>query len=157
MTDTAEYIYSISVAGLFCGIISGLLKNTGLYSVVKLATGLFLAVHILQPLGNFSMGTLPEFSFAIESEAKRYAAEGASSSQSAMEAIIMERTRTYILNIAESMGLMITVEVALNGENPPIPESVRITGEVSPYDKLRLEEIIAENLNIPKENQTWTG
>ena len=103
------------------------------------------------------MGTLPEFSYAIESEAKRYAAEGASSSQSAMEAIIMERTRTYILNIAESMGLMITVEVALNGENPPIPESVRITGEVSPYDKLRLEEIIAENLNIPKENQTWTG
>lgn len=157
MTEAAGYIYSISVAALFCGIVSGLLKDTGLYPVVKLATGLFLAIHILQPLGSISIDNLADIPFTTETDGEQYAQQGAYASQNAMAAIILERTRTYILDIAESMELDITVEVSLNGENPPAPESVRITGQVSPYDKLRLEEIIAEQLNIPKENQIWIG
>lgn len=157
MTEVAGYIYSITVAGLLCGIVSGLLKDTGFYPVAKLATGLFLMIHILQPLGHFSMDKLSDYPLTIESNGEIYAAEGAHSSQNAMAAIILERTRTYILDIAESMGLDITVEVTLNGDNPPIPDAVCITGKVSPYDKLRLEEIITEQLNIPKENQIWIG
>ena len=58
---------------------------------------------------------------------------------------------------AAAMGLELTARVGLSSDDPPVPVCVEITGAVSPYMKLRLEEMILEGLNIAKENQVWIG
>ena len=59
--------------------------------------------------------------------------------------------------VCARLGAAVTVEVTLSQDDPPVPEYVEIFGEISPYIKLRLEELIQEELNIAKENQRWTG
>jgi hypothetical protein len=47
--------------------------------------------------------------------------------------------------------------VTLSDELPPVPVEVRLSGDISPYIKTRLQSILEDDLGISKENQIWTG
>jgi hypothetical protein len=49
----------------------------------------------------------------------------------------------------------IQVEVTVSTDALPIPVGVRIIGNVSPYVRTKLQQTLAEDLGIAKENQVW--
>ena len=58
---------------------------------------------------------------------------------------------------AKSFGAELTVEVRVDGSELPVPCAVRVSGSISPYGKKQLGSIIADELGIALEDQTWTG
>ena len=69
--------------------------------------------------------------------------------------IIKSRVQAYILDKADSFGTSLEVEVILDQDH--IPVSVELQGNISPYARAQLTEIIEEDLGIPKEHQLWIG
>ena len=69
--------------------------------------------------------------------------------------IISRQTQSYILDKAQALGAMIEAEVGLSDERPFVPVSVTIKGNLSPYARQVLENIIQNDLGIRKEDQLW--
>jgi len=68
---------------------------------------------------------------------------------------IIDSTRAYILEKAETFGAELTVEVMLDDSSIPVPSGVRIRGNISPYNREKLGSIIQRDLGIPTEAQIW--
>ena len=80
---------------------------------------------------------------------------GENLARDSMAEIIKSETEAYILDTARSLQAEVTVEVSVNEEN--VPDSVTVSGAVSPYVRRQLQRIIESDLGIAKENQKWTG
>ncbi len=158
MEAVGRYIVSVSSAAILCGILKSIFpsKNTNA-ALLNLALGIFLSLVAIQPLAKIDLEALPAITDDYLSDAQAASAQGQFMSQASMADIIKSRTEAYILDKALELHADLTVEVTLSTGEPPVPESVRLTGSLSPYAKRRLETIIHEDLGIPKENQTWIG
>lgn len=157
MTAAGQYICGITAGAMLCGIVCGLLRDSPVHSLAKLVCGVMMTVAFLRPLTQHFDWDISNIAIPELNAGKEFASHGEEITQNAMGEIISERIQAYILDIAVSIGAEISVEVELGNTSPPIPECVYITGELSPYQKLQLEEIIQEDLNIPRENQIWIG
>ncbi len=157
MAAIGEYIFSVSATALICGIITNLMKNSSGARPLKIVCNLILLTAVLSPVANLGKYTMSEFSFASLPDGACLIEEGALASRNEAADIIKRQCEAYILDKAAAMGLSVTVEVTLSSDDPPVPVCVEIIGGVSPYLKLRLEEMIQEDLNVAKENQLWTG
>lgn len=157
MAAIGEYIFSVSAVSLLCGIVCGILKDCSAIKPVKLICSLILLLTVLRPVTKWNHLTDFRFSIPDFPVGESIVSQGAKAYQDAASEIIKQSTQAYIVDKAASLGLEITAEVILSGDYPPVPEGVILSGAVSPYLKLRLEELIQEELNIAKENQVWTG
>ncbi len=151
------YLIGIIAAALVCGIVEKLLGDKGAIGLMgRLLCGVFLVLTFLSPLKSVRLRNLNlrtnDYAQAVE-EARD---DGAELAQSALADGIKQRTEAYILDKAAGMDVALSVEVTLDESQIPMPESVRLTGAVSPYAKQRLTNIIQEDLGIDKEHQIWT-
>lgn len=70
--------------------------------------------------------------------------------------LIKQQSETYILDKAESLGIMVAVDITLCEEGDyPYPGSVILSGNVSQEDQQYLSKIIAEDIGISIECQEW--
>ena len=157
MAAIGTYIVSISATALICGILCSILKDSAAAKSMRMVCNLILMLAVLRPIVNLQRSTLSAIPFPDFPEGYSWIEEAEQSSRNAWADIIKEQTEAYILDKAAAMGAAIHVAVSISGDKPPIPVGVKISGAVSPYLKLRLEEMIQEDLNISKENQVWTG
>lgn len=155
MESIRDYLLGITAAALICGIAVKLLHKGLLGSSVKLIAGIFLTLAIVSPLVEIRLDSLDELRLEIQSEAADAAAEGENSAREAMAQIISEQTAAYILDKAESLEVELTVEVTVSQEGYPVPEWVRLEGNIGPYAKSVLSEYIANDLGIGTEGQKW--
>ena len=118
-------------------------------------TGLLLTITVMQPLRSVNKGWLENISLDIDLGASEAVAYGHEESQKALSAIIKENTAAYILQKASSLNAQICVEVRVSSDTIPIPDSVLVSGTVSPYTRQQLQTWIEKDLGIPKENQIW--
>ena len=158
MDAAGRYIVSVSAAAILCGIIKNIFpsKSTNA-ALLHLASGIFLSLVAIQPLARIDLKALPAIPDAYLSEAQSVSEQGQFLARDSMEDIIKSQSEAYILDKARELGADLTVEITLSDANPPAPNSVRLTGKISPYGKSRLQAIILEDLGIPKENQIWIG
>ena len=70
---------------------------------------------------------------------------------------IKQRTESYILEKARSLGTEVTVEVTLSTEEMPVPIGVTLTGSISPYAKEQLAQMMEQELGINRKEQIWIG
>ncbi len=112
---------------------------------------------VILPLPRLDFDDLTAFArdFAVVGEA--VSADGQELAREAMGDIIKSRTEAYILDKAGLYHAQITAEVRVSGEEVPVPASVTIRGNISPYAREALERLIATDLGIPKEGQQWIG
>lgn len=158
MADLGRYIVSVSAAAIFCGILKSILPSKGACgSILRLLTGIFLSFAVIRPLAQVNIGALPVLSHTYLSEAEAAALDGEVFSRDALADIIKSRTEAYILDKARLLQAELTVSVTLSGDMPPVPVSVRLSGNLSPYARSRLAEILQRELGIAKENQIWIG
>ena len=155
MDQIREYLISITATALICSAAVKLINKGMIGAVVKLIAGIIMVLAVVAPWLSIRLDSLQDFASDIRVEAGDVAAEGENSARQAMAAIITGEVRTYILEKAESLGVELTVEVELREDDLPVPDAVRLQGQVSPYAKSVLTEYIAVNLGIAAEDQIW--
>jgi len=149
-------LLSLISAALLCSVVYGLLdKKSGYYPIIKLICGLFITITAISPLANIDIPDISSYIGDTKFDAKRLVDEGQSSSLESMSSIITANLESYILDVANDVGADIQAEIVLDDKTPPSPTSIKITGNVSPYKKQRIQQIIEEKLGIPEENQIW--
>ena len=156
MTQLRSYFLSIVAVALIVSIVKRLMGEKGsTASIAKLTTGLALTFAVISPLVNldFTGMNQPWDSYAFDAE--QTVAQGTQISSDALAQSIKQQTESYILDKATTLGADLTVEVKLSNDTIPIPKSVIIIGQISPYAKNNLQNMIKNDLGIDKEHQTW--
>lgn len=151
-----EYLLSIIAAGAVCGICTSLIpKNTSSAVIIKMLGGIFLAITLIAPLAKIRLDDLGDYWNQITLDAEALAQEGSAATREELALVIKEELESYILDKADTMGLTLQLSVIMDHEDPPMPQQVRISGAVSPYQQKLLSQWIAEELGITEEQQVW--
>ena len=155
MDGLREYVIRIVAAALISGIAIRLTGGGGIGEIIRMLCGLFMSLVLLQPIiGRRELQwefMLPQ----IRRQAEENVLEGVAAAEKIRQEFIMRQAETYISNRAAEMDTEIQAEIMLGEDN--LPESVVLTGAVSPLNKSRLTQIIASELGIPRERQEWIG
>lgn len=158
MENVAGYLIRVTAAAIFCAIIKAISgKNGTVGAVIRLLTGLFLAVSVVSPLATRSVGSMDAFLDGFSMDASFAAEEGSAMSDNMRRKGIKEGLEAYILDKAMDHGAQIQVEVTLSEDDPPLPCTALISGNISPLEKSELSRILEKDLGIPKEAQLWIG
>lgn len=156
MDQIRQYLLSILTASVICAILIRLTEKQNFTSaVLKLITALFLSVTLISPLLRLQLGDITSYIGDLETDANSIINDSQLAAAKGKAAIIKEQSEAYILNKAASYGIDISVCVTISDPTTMLPDSVTLEGEVSPYTKQLLQNCIAEELGIPKENQLW--
>lgn len=157
MEGLRQYILSVVAAALVCSLVSCVMPQGKARQLLRLLCGAVLTTVVLGPLMGIDNISLSDFLEQWEVDAAYYTAQGEQMTQDALAESIKGQTEAYILDKADALGAAIQAEVTLNQSDPPVPVSVTLTGEASPYVRSRLEAILESDLGIAKENLKWTG
>lgn len=154
MDGLRGYILTVVLSAIVCAVVVTLLPgNMGRQRMMRMICGFFLLVSVCKPIGDlgFFMGedTIEDY----RQEAKDIEDAIQVQVDEEMMAVIRQQTETYIEDKAEAMGAVLGVTVTLDDEM--LPWQVELTGEVSPYVKTRLTQVISLDLEIPDERQVW--
>jgi len=156
MDEIRQYILSVVCVATICGIIQLSFSSKNSTSrTVKLITGLVLTITIMRPIMHIDALDPEAFLGSVSTDGQWAVAEGERTANDQLAACIKEDAESYILDKANEWGLEVQAEVVLSAATPPIPESVTITGTVSPYGKKKMAHCIEDNLGIAEENQLW--
>ena len=154
----AQYLLGGVAAAMVLGILDGLLdKKSSAAGLLRLMGGLFLTFTLLQPLTKMDFSSIGDYIAAFGDEGESIAALGEDMAAEEMARIIKSKTEAYILDKAQAFGLNLQVEVTVSEEETPVPMGVRLAGNVSPYAKWQLQNMMEEDLGIGEEQQIWTG
>ena len=155
MDGLREYVIRVVAAALISGVVIRLTEGIGNGEIIRMLCGLFMTLILLQPiLGRREL----QWEFMrpqIRRQAEENVLEGVAAAEKIRQEFIMRQAETYISNRAAEMDTEIQAEIMLGEDN--LPESVVLTGAVSPLNKSRLTQIIASELGIPRERQEWIG
>lgn len=158
MAEIREYLIGVTVAAILCGIVTALSGEKGfLGAVMKLLTGLLMALALVSPWVTISLDGLFGWTEAVKTDAESVVQQGQSLGEETYRQVIKERLEAYILDEAQALGLDLTVAITLADDGTPIPVAAELTGSASPYLKQRLSLLLANELGIEKEDQIWIG
>lgn len=152
-----QYSLCLICAALICGILQGMVKGKSFEKQVRFLCGLFFTLTVVQPLVNLELAALPEVKLPVFQQAQAACDAANQITAEQLAEVIRQETAAYIWNKAEAMHTRLQVTVELNSETPPVPWSVTIVGQVGAPERRQLEQMIASELNIPKERQRWIG
>ena len=155
MEAIREYILSITAAGILCSTIKRMLGEKGTSaSVGKFITALFMVITVISPIKHILSIDDFDFSLQFRQEAEDVVQDGEYFASASIRKVIEERTEAYILDRAKEIGAEIDVTVYLTEDIYPVPYRVRISGDVSPLQKLTIRKCL-EELGIAEEDQEW--
>lgn len=158
MGEIGKYIFTVGTAALIAGILTSFTDRKSASGVLlRMVSSLFLCIIVAQPLVNLNYDYLSGFADTFAESAQIATAAGTDMAEDAMRQIIKTETEAYILDKAGQYGLQLDIQVTLTDDAVPVPESVHLVGSVSPYAKSCLQQLISNDLGIPKEQQLWTG
>lgn len=156
MDSFCRYILMIICAALVVGILSDLMPQKGSSGkLFRMIGGLFLAFSMISPIVKLDFSKLDLFFEEFQLEGNMHAAAGESEGDKMYRSIIKSRTEAYILDKAGLYGAQINADITLSEDASAKPESALMKGNVSPYVKKQLTDILEEELGISKENQKW--
>ena len=153
-----KYIFSIILAACVVAIVTSLLdEKTNQGVLLRMIGGLFLAFTVITPVLKLDFDDAIGIVEDYMAEADDAARHGEDLATDAMGEIIKEQTAAYILDKATSYGATVHVTVDISKDSVPVPLSVCLDGNVTPYAKWQLQRMLESDLGIPKENQQWIG
>ena len=156
MEAIREYVLGIICAALICGVAKTLIGKEGpVAGAVSLMAGVFLILSVVQPWAAVTFPELDDFGNGFSQQAEDACAQGQNAAREALCLSIKQRTEAYILDKAESLGAQLMVEVSVEGADIPVPCAVRIRGQISPYAKQMLSNLLSQDLGIEPEEQIW--
>ena len=152
-----DYILSLLSAALLCCVAQGFfIEKSTVGSVVKMLCGIVMILTVVSPWASIRLRDLGDCLDSIHSDSSLAVGLGENMAQNELREIIKSRVEAYILDKANNYGAQLTVEVILSEEQIPVPISLHISGNISPYGKKMLSKMISEDLGIGLEDQVWT-
>lgn len=151
-----QYLLGVISAAVIGGIVTKLLGDKGAQGAIgKLIAGLFLTFTVLSPLRDFRMEGLTDLVDPYTEKAQSAAQEGEKQTAAAISKRIKQACEAYILDKAEQLDTELAVTVTLDDGALPTPVGITLTGNISPNSKKTLQDIITQDLGIPREAQIW--
>lgn len=148
-----EYVLSLTCACILVAVV----ESIGLGKAGKLLSGLFLALVVLCPIRDVRLGELWQSPEEFYREGQALAASAEEDARRSICDIIIDRTRSYILDEAEALGAKVTVEAIALDETSLTPIRVELGGTVTPYARSCLSDFLEKDLGIGKEGIAWNG
>lgn len=153
-----QYLIKIISAALICAVVNSFVGKKGaLTAALKLLSGLFMAFTVISPLVSVRIQDFTNYLDELSVDSSQCVTAGETMAESTLAGIIKTKTEAYILDKAENYGAVLYVEVNVDGSDLPVPSTVSIKGNISPFGRAQLEKIIADELGIALEDQTWIG
>ena len=146
---------SVICAALVCGILTDMSAKTSFEKLIRLLCSVFLAVTVVYPVIRYRFPEWSAETSIFQPEDEAAVAQGEKIYFQSIASIIRTQTEAYILKEAKSIGADLTAAVELDAGNPPAPISVTIRGDFDASIETTLGQLIADELGIPKEHQTW--
>lgn len=153
MGNWKQYLFSLLICSLTCGVVSQLISDTGKKALIHLICGIIFSICILFPLTQLKFEDFCDVPVWNQSAAEIYIADGKKTAAEAQAKCIEAECEAYILDKARTLGADVMVQVTLN--QAQIPVFAELSGEAAPYAQRELEKILMTDLGIPKENQKW--
>lgn len=158
IVQISEYLIGVTTAALICAIVKTLLPGKGtLPTVVKLISGVLMLLVLIKPLTDTSAYMFWDWTDDISFDGQSIVTDAQAASKEVMRTRIKEQTQAYILSKAKSLGAQVEVSVTLSEEALAVPIEVCIEGNVSPYAKQVMMQMITNDLGIKREAQQWIG
>lgn len=156
MEAVREYLIGVIAAAVLCGVVTQIMNDKGMVgTAIKWVSSILMLLAVIRPLVNISVENILGWTDSITANGSDYVQEGQLMAEDSYRQGIIERTRTYIEDEAKALQCDLVVDVVLS-DDAPIPKQVRLTGEVSPYARQVLSNILSERLGIKQEDQLWT-
>lgn len=152
MSALGQYILTVSVAAVMTSLIRCILTEGLTGEVIKLISGMILAITMLSPLKSIDLSPDMLTGFMDSGTADFYCDAGAAMAETAITDIIKQETEAYILSKANEWNAQIQVDVSVQER---IPNAVQINGNVSPEMQRRITLFMEQDLGIPREKQVW--
>ena len=148
-----QYVLSLIICSLSCWIISQIVSDSMHKELMHLVSGTILAIMILYPLSGIDLKAILYDRIPNIAMSTQFIEDGKTIAADAKAEYIKASCEAYILDKAEILGAVIEAEVALDDDM--IPCYAIITGDIDSVVQNQLQNILAADLGIPKENQKW--
>lgn len=156
MEEVRAYILSVTAAAVFCALVTTLAGNgKAITKIMKLMTGIVMAVVVIRPLGEVTISGLDRFMEELELGASSAVMAGEASSRNAMASRIKNELESYILDKAETLSMNLSVQVVLSEDGTMRPEKVYVEGDASPAARNKMKTMMRDDLGIPEEAVVW--
>ena len=156
MDPVRQYLLSLMASAIICATVKSVTnEKTFSGGMIRLIAGIIMTLTVLSPVMLLDIDDLPSLTAELTADAEAAAAAGKEMADAEMKAIIIRQTQAYILDKAADYGAALDAEVIMPQDGSPQPVGVIISGSVSPYAKAQLQKIIADDIQISKENQQW--
>ena len=150
------YIMRLSAVAILCAIASALTEKDGAAGkLVKLMASVCMVIAIVQPVLGLQPHSVGAIFEGVSHQAQQAVADGEKVATERLKESIISRFQAYRLDKAEPYGADLTIEVTLSDGELPVPVALTMRGSCSPYARQRLSELIARELDIEQEAQTW--
>ena len=155
MEHIRQYLLSLLTAAVICAIALRVGPKSGTNnSILKLLTGIFLSITVISPLARIKLQDIDYDLTAFRADAQQIVDQAYDDKNSQLRGIITQQLEAYILDKADSFGVTMQAQIALD-QDGNTPDSITIQADISPYIKSQMQQIIADDLGIPKEDQIW--
>lgn len=156
MQAIREYLIGVVAAALLCALVSMLVEPKGTVGVaVKLVSGFLMLLAVLQPLVKIQPEGLFRWTDAFVSDGTTLVNEGKETAKEYYTDSIKQQLTTYILDEAREYNCALSVDIQLSDEDVPVPRQIRLSGDVSPYARQVLTNLLAERLGLNREDLIW--
>lgn len=155
MQQLGAWVVRLTAAAMVCGILCALAGEGTRRELLRTVCGVVLAVTALQPLTKVSLPDFQAVTREYLDQGREAAALGEDWAEEERRSCIKLGLETYILDKAALLGAQVEVSVRLDGEGLPV--SAEIRGDISASDRRALEDVMADTLGIPREDQIWIG
>ena len=155
MADWKNYVFSVVVVSVSCGIVMQIIADTGKKELVRLICGVMISGVILRPMMNTRARNMLKWQNFDDNSTAQHIDAGELAAENMRRQYITEACEAYVLNKAESLGGEITPTILL--DEACMPAYAEIQGDVEAGIQEELECILYLDLGIPKENQQWSG
>lgn len=153
MNGLSQYVLTVVSAALVAAVIRSLAGQGAMGSLVKLMAGVFVALTICAPLLKVELPDIEKWFAAYGLDGQAAAEAGEEMAADAASTIISEQMEAYIMDKAAQYRASVTADVEL--DETGVPVSVTLQGDVSPYAKARLTQLIESDLGLREEAQQW--
>lgn len=156
MSGIGPYLLRIVAAAIICGIATTIVGTKGpLATTVKLVCGIFISITLVSPLISIKISDMTDYIDDLKIDASDVITQAEEGTRSQIAERIKQQAQSYILDKAETYGAHLTVEVSVEASGLPVPNGVTIRGDVSPYARSQLQQLIVDNFGISPEAQQW--
>lgn len=154
-----NWLIGIVAAAMLVSVLDTLLPKGGAGKIAKLAGGLVLLLAVVQPLLQLSEEDIGAGWEGYKEELSQYSSDLEVAEENLMEGLIAQQSATYIQDKAMTMGITCTAQVETypDEDGTLLPYAIVITGDLTQGEQEQLTQIIATDLAIPAERQSYQG